>query len=120
MRAGVRFGEYLAHRVRALRVGPDGLLQPAEEFLGFPPQVFIEYAGGGHAEVFLLVGDVGPGKFAEPLEVPVHRLKRGVAPQGVRAGVILVARCCHGGVPSLDVCGWPACDVVVQDDEVRF
>ena len=117
MRAGARFGERLADRVRA---GSDGLLQAAEEFFGFPPQVFIGYAGGGHAEVFFLVGDVSPGERTEPLEVPVHRLKRRVVALAVFARVILVARCCHGGVLSLDVCGWPACDVVAQDDEVRL
>jgi hypothetical protein len=117
MRAGAGFGERLADRVRA---GSDGLLQAAEEFFGFPPQVFIGYAGRGHAEVLFLVGDVCPGECAEPLEVPVHRLKRGVAALAVFAGVILVVRCCHGGVLSLDVCGWPACHVVVQDDKARF
>jgi hypothetical protein len=59
MRAGARFGERLADRVRA---GSDGLLQAAEEYFGFPPQVFIGYAGGSHAEVFFFVDDVSTGE----------------------------------------------------------
>jgi hypothetical protein len=74
------------------RPGPVKAPDPAEEFPGFAPLVFVGYARSRLAEVVVTGGDVRAGELVQPLDITAERFDGRVVAFTVFADVVPIRR----------------------------